>query len=188
MLGFLLLDLDRVSEGLTLAKKGLQKLPENTELSFLLGVLYEKQGDLKSAVIWMKKTLELDPQYADAYNLMGYMYAEKGIHLDEAYQAIKMALKLDPDNGAYLDSMGWVYYQKGEIEQAVDYLEKASQVLPKDPVVLEHLGDAYLKQGFSDNALEQWRKALVIVPNSEKLKEKIKITSQKEVDSQKIND
>ena len=39
---------------------------------------------LDAAVDTFKRIIKLDPNNADAYNYIGYMYAERGIRLDEA--------------------------------------------------------------------------------------------------------
>jgi tetratricopeptide (TPR) repeat protein len=53
-----------------------------------------------------------------------------------------------------------VYYKKGEFEKAVQYLQKAVQMVPDDPIMLEHLGDAYLKLNDKANALKYYNKSL----------------------------
>ncbi len=88
------------------------------------------------------------------------MLAERGIRLDEAYEAIQKALELDPENGAYIDSLGWVYFQKGMIDEAIRELERSAQLLDNDPIIHEHLGDAYRKKGLIEKAIEYYQKSL----------------------------
>jgi tetratricopeptide (TPR) repeat protein len=61
-----------------------------------------------------------------------------------------------------------VYYKKGEYEKALQYLQKAVQMVPDDPIMLEHLGDVYLKLNDKANALKLYKKSL---ENKEKDKE-----------------
>ncbi|MDH3827604.1 MAG: tetratricopeptide repeat protein, partial [Desulfobacterales bacterium] len=75
-----------------------------------------------------------------------------------------------PDDGYITDSLGWVYYKKGEFEKAVQYLQKAVQMVPDDPIMLEHLGDAYLKLNDKAKALKYYNKSL---KNKEKDKEEL---------------
>ena len=70
----------------------------------------------------------LDPKHAEAYNYVGYMYAEKGIRLDEAQRLIQKALELEPENGYYIDSLGWAYYQQGRYTDAVRELRRAVEL------------------------------------------------------------
>ena len=104
--------------------------------------------------------IQLRDDYANAYNYIGYMLAERGIRLDEALEAIQKALELDPENGAYIDSLGWVYFQKGMLDDAIRELERAVQLLDSDPIIHEHLGDAYTKKGDIEKAIEHYEKSL----------------------------
>ena len=113
------------------------------------------------------------PGLADAYNYLGYMYAEKGVNLDEAIELIGEALKIEPDNGAYIDSLGWAYFQKGMVDEALAELEKAAGLMGDDPTIREHLGDAYRRKGMLGRAAEEWRKALELDPDNEEIREKL---------------
>lgn len=134
--------------------------------------LYEKAADL------MRKSIVLDPaNAAEAYNYIGYMWADHNLHLDEAEDMIGRALQLDPDNGAYLDSLGWVYYRKGKYDEALTELLRAAQNLKRDdPIVFEHIGDTYSKLNRMPQALDFWQKAIVLDPENKVLTEKIEKT------------
>ena len=75
---------------------------------FQAGAAHERRGDFLQAEIYLKKTLELSPDYTPALNYLGYMWADRGEKLEEAKAMIEKALKAEPKNGAYLDSMAWV--------------------------------------------------------------------------------
>ena len=87
----------------------------------------------------------MEPAHKNALNALGYLYAQQGIHLDEAEALIKRALKKAPLEGAYLDSLGWVLFKQGKFAEAVTTLENANQQAPNNVEILMHLGDAYLK-------------------------------------------
>ncbi len=70
-------------------------------------------GRFDQAVAEFRRVIVLDPKHAEAYNYVGYMFAEKGVRLDEAERLIQKALELEPENGYYIDSLGWAYYQQG---------------------------------------------------------------------------
>ncbi|HTG43985.1 MAG TPA: tetratricopeptide repeat protein, partial [Verrucomicrobiae bacterium] len=76
--------------------------------------LYDKAADL------FRKSISLDPSNAaEAYNYVGFMWADHNMHLDEAEDMVGRALQFDPNNGAYLDTLGWVHYRKGKFEEAL---------------------------------------------------------------------
>jgi tetratricopeptide (TPR) repeat protein len=135
--------------------------------------LYEKAADL------LRKSIALDPaNAAEAYNYIGFMWAEHNLHLDEAEEMIGRALQLDPNNGAYLDSLGWVKYRKGKYDEALNQLLRAAQNLTRDdPVVFEHIGDTYSKLNRVPQALEYWQKAVALDPGNKLLADKIEKTT-----------
>ncbi len=89
--------------------------------------------------------IAIDPKHAEAYNYIGYMYAERGTNLTEALELVQHALALEPENGYFIDSLGWVYYQQGRYPEALRELQRAADRAKDDPVIFDHLGDAYLK-------------------------------------------
>ena len=135
----------------------------------------EQAGLTEKAAELLKRSIELDPsQAAQAYNFLGYMWADRGEHLDEAIELIEKAVAMDPDNGAYLDSLGWVHFKRGEPERALKELHRALEVTkPEDPVVYDHLADTYYALGRIPEALQHWQKALLLSVEDKKLAVKI---------------
>jgi tetratricopeptide (TPR) repeat protein len=74
--------------------------------------------------------MEMKPDYAHAYNALGYTLAEKTDRLDEAKILIEKALKLQPDDPFILDSLGWVYYRLGQVQEALKHLHTAYTARP----------------------------------------------------------
>jgi len=154
-------------------KEGMVILPENTDLRYSLGVLYEKTGHFEASIQQMRTILKIDPDHADALNFIGYSYADRGMHLGEAEKLILKALQLKPGNGYIIDSLGWTYFKQNRIDLALKYLQEAAAILPGDGAIAEHLGDAYLKAGRRQEALTAYRRALKINPASTTLPQKI---------------
>lgn len=136
------------------------------EALFLMGSILEDSGRRLEAIEKFKQTLVIKPDYADALNSLGYVYAEEGKNLERAKELIEKALSADPDNGAYIDSLGWVYFKMNLIDKAIEELEKAASKL-SDPVIYDHLGDSYFKKGLLDKASSVWNKSLELDPSKE---------------------
>lgn len=145
---------------------------KDADAHYYLANIYDEKGDKNGAETELKKTLEINPDYHEALNYLGYFYIEQGKNLDEAKGLIDRALKFQPDNGAYVDSLGWFYFKKGDINLAIKTLTRAIELL-KDPVIYDHLGDACFKSGKNDNALENWKKSLELNPDNKEIKKKI---------------
>src|SRR5207248_8579664 len=117
----------------------------NAKFYFHYGATAEQAGLYEKAADLFRKSIAIDPaNSADACNYLGYMWAEQGVHLDEAREMINRALQMEPNNGAYLDSLGWVEFRQGKFEQALADLVRATQNISRDdPVLFDHLGDTY---------------------------------------------
>jgi tetratricopeptide (TPR) repeat protein len=153
---------------------GIEAVPDDPELHFNLGIVYDKLDRFEDMISEMRKTIEIDPDHENALNYLGYSFADKGINLDEAISLVERALKIKPDNGAYVDSLGWAYYKKGWIDLAIQHLKRASELMPDDPVIMEHLGDVYIGMNMKVEAREEWLKSLEMNIGNPKLIEKFK--------------
>lgn len=142
---------------------------------FEYGAAAEQAGLYDKAAELFKRAIEIDPaDAAQAYNYLGFMWADQNKHLDEAEDYIKRALAADPENGAYLDSLGWLHYRQGKYEQALAELQSAAAALKEgDPVVFEHIGDTYAALEQTGKALEFWQKSLALDKENKRLAGKI---------------
>ncbi|MCE2414387.1 tetratricopeptide repeat protein [Candidatus Poribacteria bacterium] len=140
-----------------------------------IGMAYQMQDDVKRAEIYLRRAIELsaEEELPDAYNALGYLYAEQGINLDEAAALVRRALKSVPKSGAYLDSLGLIYFKQGKLDAAIENLEQALHYLPDTPEILLHLADAYLGKGLKQKALQTLEQAVLLEPNNAELRQKL---------------
>jgi tetratricopeptide (TPR) repeat protein len=135
---------------------------------FQLGSASERAKDIEQAVKYFRRALELEPDFAEALNYLGYMWAERGENLDEARTMIERALKEEPKNAAYLDSMAWVLYKLNKAGDALNYMRKAIDLTKEpDATLLDHLGDILAAMKRNAEAREAWQKALQLEPKDE---------------------
>ena len=127
---------------------------------FAYGSMYERSKRYEQAEASFRELLEVAPENSTALNYLGYMFADRGINLEEAHDLIQRALDLEPDNGAYLDSLGWLYYRQNKLDLAARFLERSLEQYKNDPVVHSHLGDVYYKQGRIADAKRHWSRGL----------------------------
>jgi tetratricopeptide (TPR) repeat protein len=157
---------------------------EKQQIEFARGAMYEREKNYDAAEKSFRSVLEADPENHNALNYLGYMYADRGIRLEEALQLISKALDLDPDNGAYEDSLGLVYYRLNKLDQAADELRLAVDKVGKDPTVHDHLADVYFKQGKIREAIQQWETSVsewkVAAPGDQDPVELAKVTKKLE--------
>ena len=140
-----------------------------------IGMAYQMQDDVKGAERYLRKAIELstEEELPEAYNALGYLYAEQGINLDEAATLVRRALKSAPRSGAYLDSLGLIYFKQGKLDAAIENLEQALHYLPNTPEILLHLADAYLGKGLKQKALQTLEQAVLLEPNNAELLQRL---------------
>ena len=142
------------------AEKRSSSVEDKQYVAFVQGSIYERQKKYDLAEEKFRRVLADDPQNSMALNYLGYMLAERGIHLEEAVSLIKKALEIEPQNGAYLDSMGWAYFKQGNYLLAEENLRKAVSRVGNDATLHDHLGDLYQKTGRLKLATAHWERAL----------------------------
>ncbi len=121
------------------------------------------QGRLEAAEEWLEQILDEWPGDIGALNDLGYLWADRGAHLQRARRMTQLAVEAEPENFAYRDSYGWALYKLGEYAAAVTELRYAASAEPPDAVVLDHLGDALLKSEGPEAARTVWQQALQAV-------------------------
>ena len=154
-----------------------------------IGMAYQMQNDVKRAENYLRRAIELSgkEELPDAYNALGYLYAEQGINLDEAAALVRRALKSVPKSGAYLDSLGLIYFKQGKLDAAIENLEQALHYLPDTPVILLHLADAYLGKGLKQKALQTLEQAVLLEPNNAELRQRLERSRQPSAVSRQKN-
>ncbi len=147
-------------DALAQAAKLSTRSEEKEVVQFAYGALYERQKKYEQAEQAFRQVLQLNPSNSMALNYLGYMLADRNVHLEEALTLIKHAVELDPQNGAYLDSLGWAYFRLGNYEQAEENLRRAADKTPTDATVQDHMAELYSKTGKLKLAAMHWERAL----------------------------
>lgn len=142
--------------------------PESPDLLYDFAMLAESQKMLSEMESALRKVIELAPDSQHAYNALGYSYAERNIHLDEALKLIEKALKLAPDDPFILDSLGWVKFRLSRQEEAEVTLRRAYQIR-RDPEIAVHLGEVLWSIGKQEDARKFWQEAKSIDPENSSL-------------------
>lgn len=87
------------------------------EINTQLGVEYMKEGQYETALKKIRKAIEVDPRYADAYNVLGLIYARLGEN-DKAEASFKKAVALAPRESSALNNYGQFLCKLGRSEEA----------------------------------------------------------------------
>ena len=149
----------REQEAFEILQKATQNWPGSVEITYDFAMAAERVGKLDLMEAELRKTMKLKPDFAAAYNALGYSFADRNIKLVEAKNLIETALQLQPGDHYMLDSLGWVHYRLGNLEKAAENLRKAYAV-QADPEIAAHLGEVLWKQGKHEEAKKIWASAL----------------------------
>lgn len=113
--------------------------------------------------------------YARVLNDVGYVLADAGLRLDDAFEMIKQAVRSAPLAPAYVDSLGWAYFRRGDDEMAAFYLERAARLAGRqDPEMLWHLGAVHARLHQYRRAESELRRALELDPANEEARQTLK--------------
>ncbi|MBN2505629.1 MAG: tetratricopeptide repeat protein [Verrucomicrobia bacterium] len=132
---------------------------------FQLGAAYERHQQYDEAARSFRQCLALAPDFSEALNYLGYMWADRGENLQEAREMIEKAVRQEPKNAAFLDSLGWVLYRLNRPQDALPHLLKAIACSEEpDATLQDHLGDVFLALQQPEQARQAWQKALTLEP------------------------
>lgn len=159
---------NRDKEAFRLLNKGLETYPDQPDFLYDSALLAEKVGHFEVLEPRLRKLIQIKPDFAHAYNALGYSLADRGERLPEAETLIRKALELAPDDPFILDSLGWVLYRKGNLDEARQTLETSLARRP-DPEIAAHLGEVQWMSGKREDATRTWREAAKATPDNQPL-------------------
>jgi tetratricopeptide (TPR) repeat protein len=169
----LLTQAKRFQESYDLLGKAVANMPNANELIYDYAMAAERVQQFTVLETQLRKLIKFKPEFAQAYNALGYSFADRNIKLEEANRLITRALELSPNDHYIMDSMGWVQYRLGNVNKAFEYLNKA-YTLQNDPEIAAHLGEVLWTQGKQDEANKLWAESLKANPESAVLLKTIK--------------
>lgn len=159
---------------------------------YLLGADYFTKGLVEPALEELLKAAELDPNNADAHNLLGLVWLRKGAEAEElstrnqclkgeslalekqeadtqfkkAEGQLRKAIELKKDFSEARNSLAVVMIHFGRYDEAVELEEKAlANIVYREPFAAQgNLGQAYLEKGDFVRAAKALRQALFEQP------------------------
>ena len=121
--------------------------PNNLRLIYARAMAYESLKKISLMEEDLKYILSIEATSANTLNALGYSLTIHTNRYTEAEKYIRKALEFDPGNAAILDSLGWVLYKKGDIKNALYYIELAYNK-DQDPEIVEHFCEILIKNGY----------------------------------------
>lgn len=153
------------------------RFPQAHQLRMERSYVSEKLNRIDLVEQDLRYVLEREPNDPNALNALGYILADRTNRYVEARDLIEKAVALLPDNAAVIDSLGWVLYKQGEIEQAIQHLERAFDMIADDEVAA-HLIEVHWQNnspGAARKVYKKIRKATEQTPKVDATLERLNI-------------
>ena len=163
------------SETVTNANTSEERIDQNARAEFSEGLAYlnsvsetsslgERKEKHEKAIMHYSRALELKPDYVDAYNARGMIYAMWN-KVDLALKDFGRAIKLQPDYFAAYLNRGGVHRNDGRYEQALKDFDKVIELQPSVYVGYSNRGEVYHVKGDFDRAIADYDRAIQHKPD-----------------------
>jgi Tfp pilus assembly protein PilF len=128
------------------------------------GVAYHMNGDFQNAIALYDESIEVFPT-AEAYTFRGWAFRFLG-RIDDAIAECRKAIAVDPAFGNPYNDIGSYLMSKGELDEAVEWFEKAKAAPRYEPrhYPFMNLGRLFAAKGMVLRAIEEFEGALAIEP------------------------
>jgi tetratricopeptide (TPR) repeat protein len=146
----------------TLAEQYAHQYPEDPEAYQFRANALARKGKAQEVVAEYQKLLSLNPNYATAYNSLGYYYAKQG-EFAKGEDYLKRYRFLAPDQANPYDSLGELYANTGRYDEAEESLKKALAIKPDFFPSVAHLGTVAIGRGDFGGAAAQFLRAADLV-------------------------
>jgi tetratricopeptide (TPR) repeat protein len=112
----------------------------------------------EDGLLSVRKAIELKPDYAEAYLLLGDLLGIGGKNFAEQITAFRKAIELKPDLLPAYSELGRVLEYSGDEKGAIDAYQKAISLDPNKSAGLFDLGRLLVKQNRLKEARDLWEK------------------------------
>jgi cellulose synthase operon protein C len=141
--------------------------PASGTLRWLKAGELERAGDFESAIKVYETMYAEDSSNVVVANNLASLITTHRTDPESLERAFAVARRLrGSDVPAFQDTYGWIEYRRGNLEEALTYLEPAAAGLPDDALTQFHLGMAYAGLNRPEDARRQLTRALEIAGDS----------------------
>lgn len=136
--------------------KAISLQPNNKALYLLKANVDAIRGETEKALAACRKALEIDPTFANAYMMIGYILRIDEKRRDEAIAAYRMAIKVDPSLPEPYEILAQIFEAAGDEKRLEELLREQVAANPKHMAVRFKLGRILVKQGQLTEARALW--------------------------------
>jgi tetratricopeptide (TPR) repeat protein len=140
-----------------------QRINNETASHLFQGLSYFYRNKFSEALAQAELTLQINPKYEKAYNVLGGSYFGLAKY-DGAVADYNRALEIDPQYAGAYYNRGCVYLRTRQYERAISDFDRALKIKPRYVSALHNRGIAHFLQGEYLWALADFNRALEINP------------------------
>lgn len=144
----------------------LKRAPDKVWLYMALGTLYLEHKQYSRAETFLKKAIELRPDYFKGYNNLATLFDLTG-RPELALEAYKRAASIDPLDAKVHTNMGAVFAGQKKWNEAIAQHRMALSIKPEYALAHYNLGVALYSNGNRADALKSFRYAVALAPRDE---------------------
>ncbi len=151
-LGAAYLEAGRPEDAMTAFQRAIALNPGTAFAYCKIGWIHYQSGTPQQAIAAFEKAIANDPHYVYSYQGLGWLYVRKLFDYSRAIDAYERGLAANPGDPSLADYLGSTYARMGQMEKALEILEKSAKEQPDQAFVYSTLSYLYLRLKRLDEA------------------------------------
>jgi tetratricopeptide (TPR) repeat protein len=149
----LLKNVGRNDEAVAMIKRAQELDPLSSVIAVNISRMYHLQNNYDASIENSLKIIELDPNFAPAYEYLALSYLKLGRNA-EAIAAAEKAGDLSKRAGIALGDLGYVYAAVGKRAEAIDKIKELEEKYIRKEAIGQYIAAVYVGLGDKDRAFE----------------------------------
>lgn len=138
--------------------------PYNATVYYNRALIYQRSGrSVEEVLADLYRAVDLYPYYAMAYDMIGDVEGSRGEY-EKAIAALQQELYILPGETRAMAKLGYNYMQVDRVAEAIEVMERATQLGDKDAKLFFNLGVAYEKKDDLTKARQAYEEAVQADP------------------------
>ena len=131
----------------------------------VVGNCFSLQKDHESALVFFRRSLQIDPNFTYIHTLCGYEYMANE-DFDKAIVCFRQALRVNERHYNAWYGLGAIFHRQEKYDLAEYHFERAMQLHPTSSILLCNLGIAQYANGKAYQALDTLAQAFALDPQN----------------------
>jgi tetratricopeptide (TPR) repeat protein len=150
----------KYAEAIEILEEAQRYVTDEPRLFLILGIAYQRLGELEKAAITLEGAFQIDPQNIDVLSALALVYDDLKRY-NESDSLYEKALRLHPDNHLLLNNYAYSLSVRNlQIDRALKMAKEAVRQQPQNPSYLDTIGWVYFQIGDYKQAEEFIKQAI----------------------------